>query len=182
MIIKVMRVDKQGFFIEDVLIKEGQAVPVDCVANKVPEGLHLPKWDGMSWVEGKAIDLVKELQKVKETKVLELYSACEQEILRGFNSSCRGTVEWFTNSRDDQNRVISQASIVTINPKYVPEWKSASEHICTPFTMAQIIQLATDGALFMTERIKVFEALKNQVKSALTAKEVNSILWINKVW
>lgn len=117
------------------------------------------------------------LQDYQQNKIYELKVSCEEEILAGFYSNCRGIAEWFTNSRDDQNRVISQASIATLNPSYIPEWKSANETICTPFTMEQIIQLATDGANFMTERIKTFETLRNQVMDALTIEGVSEILW-----
>jgi len=118
----------------------------------------------------------------QQNKIYELNVACEQEILAGFYSSCRGTQEFFTNSRDDQNRVISQATLATLNPSYAPEWKSASETICTPFTMEQIVQLATEGATFMTERIKMFETLRNQVVACETIECVGEIVWENYVW
>ena len=122
------------------------------------------------------------LEDYQQNKIYELNVACEQEILAGFYSSCRGTQEFFTNSRDDQNRVISQATLATLNPSYAPEWKSASETICTPFTMEQIVQLATEGATFMTERIKMFETLRNQVVACETIECVGEIVWENYVW
>jgi len=122
------------------------------------------------------------LEDYQKNKIYELSLECEQEILAGFYSSCRGTQEWFTNTRDDQNRVISQATLATLNPSFIPEWKSASETICTPFTMEQIVQLATEGATFMTERIKVFEILRNQVVACKTIECVGEIVWENYVW
>ena len=61
--IKVMRIDAEGFFIEDVLLEDGQEVSADCIADSTGiEGLHLPKWDGEKWAEGKPqseIDAIK---------------------------------------------------------------------------------------------------------------------------
>lgn len=60
---KVIRVDSNGLFIEDVLLEEGQEIPQDCVSILVPDvGFYLPKWNGTIWVEGKTqaeIDAIK---------------------------------------------------------------------------------------------------------------------------
>ncbi len=48
----VLRIDEQGFFVEDVILKEGEEVPADCVENTVPQGLYRPRWNGSEWVEG----------------------------------------------------------------------------------------------------------------------------------
>lgn len=122
------------------------------------------------------------LDEIKVNKIYELSKACEEEILAGFYSNARGTKEWYTNSRDDQSNVIAQASLATLNPSIVPQWKSAAERICTDFTLAQIVQLATDGATFKTERIKALETLKVQVSPLTTEAEVRAITWAQKVW
>lgn len=122
------------------------------------------------------------LDEIRANKIYELSKACESEILAGFYSDCRGTREWFTNSRDDQSNIIAQASLTTLNPAIVPQWKSADESICTDFTLAQITQLATDGAIFKTDRIKTFETLKIQVMACTTIEEVQAISWAPKVW
>jgi len=121
------------------------------------------------------------LSEIQQQKILELATKCEQEILEGFYSTARGIREWFTNSRDDQANVMAQASLATLNPTIIPQWKSASENICTDFTLEQIVQLATDGALFKTERMKTFEALKQQVMLC-TVECVGGISWANYTW
>lgn len=52
MLIKVMRVDSTGLFIEDVLLEDEQEVPPNCIAIIVPEGFYLPRWNGTVWIEG----------------------------------------------------------------------------------------------------------------------------------
>ncbi|WP_018307554.1 hypothetical protein [Desulfitobacterium hafniense] len=122
------------------------------------------------------------LEEYKANKVYEISKECEDEILSGFYSDARGEMEWYTNSRDDQNNLIGQATLATLNPSFIPQWKSATEYICTNFTMEQIIKLSTDGAVFKTERIKAFDMLKAQILSATTVEEVEGIVWTKKVW
>jgi len=122
------------------------------------------------------------LQDYQTNKMYELSKACEEEILAGFYSTARGISEWFTNSRDDQNNIIGQAALTSLNPVITPQWKSAAESICTDFTLAQITQLATDGAIFKTERIKTFETLKVAVMACTAIAEVEEITWVQKVW
>ncbi|AFM02390.1 hypothetical protein Desde_4129 [Desulfitobacterium dehalogenans ATCC 51507] len=122
------------------------------------------------------------LEEHKANKAYEISKECEDEILSGFYSDARGEIEWYTNSRDDQNNLIGQATLATLNPSFIPQWKSATEYICTDFTMEQIIKLSTDGAVFKTERIKAFDMLKAQILSATTVEEVEVIEWTKKVW
>lgn len=118
----------------------------------------------------------------KENKIYEITKFCEEEILSGFYSDARGEEEWYTNSRDDQNNIIGQATLATLNLSFVPQWKSAVENICSDFTMEQIVKLSTDGAIFKTERIKKFDLLKEQVIYATTIEEVSTITWVKRVW
>lgn len=49
---KVLKIDVQGYFIEDVLIENEGSVPSDCVDTVCQEGFYKPKWNGTEWVEG----------------------------------------------------------------------------------------------------------------------------------
>lgn len=78
---KVLKIDKNGLFIEDVLIEVDEQTPADCIEIECPQGFYRPKWDGKSWVEGltKAeIDAIKAKQTPQPTiaeleqKVVEL--------------------------------------------------------------------------------------------------------------
>jgi hypothetical protein len=122
------------------------------------------------------------LSEEKANKTYELSKACESEILSGFYSTARGASEWYTNSRDDQTNLMGQITLATLVPTFMPQWKSSTESICSDFTLEQITKVATDGGLFKTERIKVYDTLKAQVLSATTVEEVNAVVWQNKVW
>lgn len=58
---QVCRVTADGFFVEDVILGDKQAVPSDCVTQQPDNtvGLYWPKWEGSvgedsvgAWVEG----------------------------------------------------------------------------------------------------------------------------------
>jgi hypothetical protein len=49
---KVIKVDKNGLYVEDVILKNGDDIPDDCIATPCQDGFYRPKWDGAKWVEG----------------------------------------------------------------------------------------------------------------------------------
>jgi len=81
---RLAKVDEQGLFIEDVIVKEYPLIEVDgemvkdesYVSVHSQGGLYKPKWTGTEWVEGMAqseIDMLKDViqpQTLKE-KVVE---------------------------------------------------------------------------------------------------------------
>lgn len=58
---KIIRIDETGLFIEDVLIKEDELIPTDCIEIYCPNGFYLPKWNGTEWVEGLTQDEIDAL-------------------------------------------------------------------------------------------------------------------------
>lgn len=52
---KVNRIDQQGLYIEDVILRDDQPIPDDCTETPAPEGLYHPKYDKETdtWTEGK---------------------------------------------------------------------------------------------------------------------------------
>lgn len=49
---KVIQIDADGFFVEDVILQDSEKTPTDCVEVEVPQGLFHPKWNGTAWIEG----------------------------------------------------------------------------------------------------------------------------------
>lgn len=49
---QVFRIDHNGFYVEDVLLEDGQETPQDCREDRPPQGLYKPKYNGTDWVEG----------------------------------------------------------------------------------------------------------------------------------
>jgi hypothetical protein len=49
---KVIRIDEQGLFLEDVILQDHELIPTNCIETDCQGGLYLPKWNGTEWVEG----------------------------------------------------------------------------------------------------------------------------------
>lgn len=61
---KAIRVNEQGFFLEDVILQDYESTPEDCVDIEVPEGFYYPKWDfvNLQWVEGLSEEEIEEIR------------------------------------------------------------------------------------------------------------------------
>lgn len=49
---KVIKVDSEGFYIEDVLTETLENLETNLIIDPCPEGFYLPKWTGLEWKEG----------------------------------------------------------------------------------------------------------------------------------
>lgn len=52
---QVHRITDDGFFVEDVILEDGEKTPKDCVEIQAKPGFRWPRWDGKKWVEGGGI-------------------------------------------------------------------------------------------------------------------------------
>jgi len=117
------------------------------------------------------------LEEYKKNKVFELSISCNQHILNGFYSDCRGGNSFYSFSELDQTNIMGYISMLNIEPETQIIWKSADETICTPFTKEQMTQLAKDGLIFKQENIYKFETLRNQVIESTSIEQVVEIVW-----
>ena len=79
---KVLRIDKQGFYIEDVILHDTELIQDDCVETHCPEGFYKPKWDGEKWVEGYTSEEIKQIQEeVEASREITPYEKLEKENL-----------------------------------------------------------------------------------------------------
>lgn len=49
---KVIRVDINGFFVDDLILDDNGITPINCIDTICPDGLYKPKWTGSVWIEG----------------------------------------------------------------------------------------------------------------------------------
>lgn len=79
---KVIKVDENGLFLEDVILQECEIIPDSCIEAPCPDGFYKPKWDGVNWVEGLTqaeIDAIKNVP--QEPTDEERISALEDALL-----------------------------------------------------------------------------------------------------
>jgi len=118
------------------------------------------------------------LQDYQINKIYELTLACNQHILNGFYSSCRGIEEFYSCSQLDQDNIKGYIALLGVKPDLDNIiWKSASETLCTPFTAGQMIILGSDMMHHVQDNIYKFELLRNQVMECISIESVGAITW-----
>ena len=48
---QIYRIDENGYFLEDVILKKDEEIPNDCVEIQPPQGLYKGRWTGVEWIE-----------------------------------------------------------------------------------------------------------------------------------
>lgn len=48
---QIYKIDENGYFIEDVILKKGEEIPSDCVEVRPPQPCYNPRWNGEEWIE-----------------------------------------------------------------------------------------------------------------------------------
>lgn len=71
MLRKVIRIDADGLYVEDVLLKKGETTPNDCIDIPCPDGFYRPKWIGTQWVEGLTQEQIDALNNVPRLPATE---------------------------------------------------------------------------------------------------------------
>jgi len=177
--IKVMRIDQDGYFVEDVLLEDWMEIPSDCIIHEVQEGLHLPKWDfvELQWVEGKIVDPEVELQNAKENKILELNFLCNQVILGGYNSNCTGENHRYKFDEEYQRNFGLAIGAVSVSPdiENIP-WPTVDSGILV-HSRENFIQLYLDGKAFMEGNLYRYFGMKTQVLACTEISQVNEFVW-----
>ena len=117
------------------------------------------------------------LQDYQQNKIYQLKTECNQTIIDGFYSDCRGVTELYSCSQLDQDNIRGYIAMLGVNPNINIMWKSANENICTPFTSEQIIELGGDMINHIQEYIYQFELLRNKVLECGDIGSVGEIKW-----
>lgn len=60
---KVLKIDLNGYYIEDILIEENESIPNSCIEVICPRGFIKPKWNGSKWIEGGVIPVETDEEK-----------------------------------------------------------------------------------------------------------------------
>ena len=62
--IVVSKIDENGYFVEDVIVKEGEEIPSDCIETRLDtteKGYYRPRWTGTEWIEDMTEEQLDEL-------------------------------------------------------------------------------------------------------------------------
>lgn len=83
---EVYKVDVSGFYVEPLLVQDGEEVEKGLIDIRIPDGFHTPRFDGSQWVEGKPQEEIDSLnntpkQKTEAEQISELQSIVDQLLL-----------------------------------------------------------------------------------------------------
>lgn len=163
--------DANGIVVaQEVITLAGHQVSV-----KVPEGLHLPKWDNVNsaWVEGKLFDLVQ----YKLDKISLLNDMCNQSVLSTFTSSAMGVPHVYVFDYEAQMNFAGAKQAFQDNLITNIDWNTRDAGVLNHST-AQFGSLWLDGFIHKVSTIGKFRTLKAQVEATTTdtAAKVDAIV------
>ncbi|MDP4268436.1 MAG: hypothetical protein Q8880_13515, partial [Bacteroidota bacterium] len=95
---KLYQINSDGFYLNDVLLDDGENIPSDCVETELPDGLFKPRYVNDTWQNGITQDDINTLlgitlDSVKQTKINELSAINNSNIT--FTSNALGTVHTY---------------------------------------------------------------------------------------
>lgn len=93
---QVYKVDADGYFINPVILQDGEPVPIDCTDIELPHGLFRAKFIDAEWVEDATQEEIEELTKVPEQPPSEV------ELLQHDNATLLMQVAGITAQNEQQ--------------------------------------------------------------------------------
>lgn len=122
------------------------------------------------------------LEEIKNYKISELNTACNQEILSGYKSSVKDIEQHYDFDYDTQTNMLAIQNKIILNkilalPAPEIKWYYSGETVCKTWTTDEFLKLCDDADIFKTNRIDTYKALKAQVLNSTTKDEVSSIVW-----
>jgi hypothetical protein len=79
--VEVYRISQEGFYIEPVILNNGEETPDDCVESK-PPNFYKAKWDN-GWIEGMSAEEIQEIKNrpLEKSPLEERVESSEMAIL-----------------------------------------------------------------------------------------------------
>jgi hypothetical protein len=117
------------------------------------------------------------LDKVKENKILELNTACNQSILNGFPSSCTGIEHHYKFDMEYQGNITQQGVMLTLDPTItVVPWPTSDAGVIA-HTKDQFIELCKEAQNWKGANIYRYFGLKAQVEACTEIEDAEAFMW-----
>ena len=181
--IKVVRVDPTGLYLEDILLAEGALVPSDCIAIAVTQGLLQPKWDAILKVWAEGATQANQLLSAKNDKTNEIESSYQQALSYGFASSCTGVALIYDYTEESQRIWVELfASLMSnfIPDAIFPMPITIKSGTVVLHTKLQLQQLGSDLTVWKFQLHGKYQAITNAggtIAIATTLSAVSAITW-----
>lgn len=117
------------------------------------------------------------LDDYKQNKIYELNTACNQDILNGFTSSCTGVEHQYKFDMEYQGNFAQQGVMLSLDPtiETVP-WPTNDEGV-VDHTRESFIQLCKEAQDWKSTNIYRYFGMKAQVMNCTLVDELNVIVW-----
>lgn len=174
---KVIKIDQQGLFLEDVILNDNEVTPIDCVEIECPGGFYLPQWTDSEWTEGGIIPQV-DLDAIKKELIAK--SKAELDVYLAANPLLFTDGKYYSVTKDKQNLLNNAISVYQMkvgagNTSAIIKWNATGEE-CVEWTFENIIQLALSIANYVEPFIAQQQALEIQISNCVTKEELDNII------
>jgi len=119
---------------------------------------------------------LEKLPKEREAKVEEINSACNLEILGGFESSVLGQTNHYKFNLEYQNNFSEMAHLLNLDDS-ITEVNWPTNGLMVTYTKPQFVQLLKDAGAFKSSKMARYFDLKAQIMNAETTNAVKLINW-----
>jgi len=116
------------------------------------------------------------LEQIKQQKILELNTACNQTILGGFPSSCTGVEYQYKFDMEYQGNFAQQGVMLSLDPTIETVMWPTSVGVI-PHTREQFIQLCKDAQGWKATNVYRYFGMKAQVEACTEIADVEQFAW-----
>lgn len=183
---KVYKIDSNGYYLDDVILKTDGEVPIDCVEIEMPNGLFSPRFVDGVWVNGiseQEIDVMmgRDLESIRKKKIEELNKKCNENILGRFPSVVNSVTYYFSNDTEAQINFDKADGAFYRNRIADVPWTAydANGNVVRLLLTATTFEpVFLDHLSHIQNNIsKLRDTLEPQVKNATTVAEIEAIVW-----
>jgi len=130
------------------------------------------------WIEDNKPALPS-LEDIQQQKILELNTACNQDILNGFSSSCTGIEHQYKFDEEYQGNFSKKMGLLSLVPTIqLVDWPTKDMGVVR-HTREQFIQLAVDGQTHMETKLFRYFGMKAQIlaPTITTVEQIEAFVW-----
>lgn len=120
-------------------------------------------------------DYVLTLEEVKDSKIMNLSSICNRNIINGIDIEIDGNIEHFSYKDEDQMNIKELFDIVC--QTNVPVYYHANGSSCKEYSPEQIIAIYATASTNKNHHTTYYNQLKMYIKSLQTKEEVESVFY-----
>lgn len=176
--IQVNKIDSEGYITEPVVHVESDVLQADEIASTVPEGFHIPKWNGTAWEEGKPFEDI--LAEKRNHKMQELSDMCNKDILGYFEATVNGVAYLFSFDYEAQANFTGTLALFSEGLVTEMEWTAYENGKATRIALNKANFFSVISVAFDHKNTKIAR-LRNEfqplVERATTSEEIEAIVW-----